>query len=66
MKKTSRLTVVLIGACAVIWTIRAILEVAYQTYNDSIFWFVMNVLCALVWIGAFAMNLKRYRANKEE
>ena len=66
MKKPSRLTVILYGVCAVIWTIRVILEVAYQTYNDSVFWFVLNVLCAVIWIAAFVVNLKRYRANQED
>lgn len=66
MKKSSRLTVILLGVCAVIWTIRAILEVVYQTYNDFVFRFILNVLCAVIWIVAFAVNLKRYRSNKEE
>ena len=66
MKQPRRLTVILFGACAVIWTIRAILEVVYQTYNDSVFWFVLNVLCAVIWIAAFVVNLKRYRSNKDE
>ena len=66
MKQSHRLTVILFGTCALIWTIRAILEVVYQTYNDSIFGFVLNVLCAVIWIAAFVVNLKRYRSNKDE
>ena len=66
MEQPRRLTVILFGACAVIWTIRVILEVVYQTYNDSVFWFVLNVLCAVIWIAAFVVNLKRYRSNKDE
>lgn len=66
MKKASLLSVILFAVCAVIWTIRAILEVAYKTYNDSVFWFVMNILCAVLWIGAFIVSLKRYRSNKDE
>ena len=66
MKQPRRLTVILFGTCAVIWTIRAILEVVYQTYNDSVFLFVLNVLCAVIWIAAFVVNLKRYRSNKDE
>ena len=66
MKKPSRLAVILFALCAVIWSIRAILEVAYKTYNDSIFWFVLNVLCAVIWIAAFIVNLKRYRSSKKE
>lgn len=60
MKKPSRFVVILYGACAVIWTARAVLEVVYQTYYDSVFWFVLNILCALLWIGAFFVSLRRY------
>ncbi len=66
MKQLRLLTVILFGACAVIWTFRAILEVINQTYNDSVFGFVLNVLCAVIWIVAFVINLKRYRSNKDE
>ena len=66
MKNPSRLTVILFGMCAVIWTIRAILEVAHQTYNYSVFGFVVNVLCAVIWIALFVVTLKRYRANQED
>lgn len=65
MKKSGQLSVTLYALCAVLWTIRAILEVAHKTYNDSVFWFVMNLLCAAVWIVAFLVNLKRYRSNKD-
>lgn len=66
MKKASRLSVILCALCAVIWAIRAILEVAYKTYNNSVFLFVMNILCAVLWIGVFIVNLKRYRSNRDE
>ena len=66
MKKTSRLAVILCALYAVLWSARAKLEVIYQTYNDSIFRFVLNILCALMGIAAFIVNLKRYRSGKEE
>lgn len=66
MKKPNRLSVILFGICAVIWTFRAILEVFYQTYRISVFWFVLNILCALVWIGAFIVNLKKYRSHQDQ
>ena len=66
MKNVSRLSVILCASCAVIWMDRVILEVVYQTYNNSVFWFVMNILCAVLWMVAFIVNLKRYRSNKEE
>ena len=66
MKKPSLFTVILFGACAVIWTVRGVFEIIYKTYNYSSFWFVLNILCALIWIAAFIVNLKRYYSNKED
>lgn len=66
MKKVSRLSVIVYALCAVIWTIRVILEIIYSAYNDSTFWFVLNILCAILWIVAFIVNLKRYRSNKDK
>ena len=66
MKKTSLLAVILYGLCAVIWTVRVVLEVVYQTYTYSIPWFILNVFCAIIWTVGFVLNLKRYRAQKEE
>lgn len=65
MKKTSLVAVILVGLAAVIWTIRAVLEIVLKTYNESIFLFVLNVLCSVVWIVSFIVNLKRYRSNRE-
>ncbi len=64
MKKPSLLSVIFYALCAVIWSIRAVYEGIFQTYNDSIFWFALNILCALIWIAAFIVNLKRYRSSK--
>lgn len=65
MKKTSLATVILVGLAAVIWTIRAVLEIVLKTYNESVFLFVLNVLCSVVWIVSFIVNLKGYRSNRE-
>ena len=65
MKKTSLVAVILVGLAAVIWTIRAVLEIVLKTYNESVFLFVLNVLCSIVWIVSFIVNLKRYRSNRE-
>lgn len=65
MKKTSLAAVILVGLAAVIWTIRVLLEIVLKTYNESVFLFVLNVLCSVVWIVSFIVNLKRYRSNRE-
>ena len=65
MKKTSLAAVILVGLAAVIWTIRVVLEIVLKTYNESVFLFVLNVLCTVVWIVSFIVNLKRYRSNRE-
>ena len=65
MKNEGRLVVILLGLCSVIWTIRVICDVIYQTYGGSGFGFVLNILCALTWIASFIVNLNRYRSNKK-
>ena len=65
MKKTSLAAVILVGLAAVIWTSRVVLEIVLKTYNESVFLFVLNVLCSVVWIVSFIVNLKRYRSNRE-
>ena len=65
MKKTSLAAVILVGLAAVIWTISVVLEIVLKTYNESVFLFVLNVLCSVVWIVSFIVNLKRYRSNRE-
>lgn len=65
MKKTGMTTVIIYALCAAVWSIRAVLEVVYQTYKDSIFWFVLNILCAVIWIAAFIKSLMKYRSGKE-
>lgn len=65
MKKTSLAAVILVGLAAVIWTIRVVLEIVLKTYNESVFLFVLNVLCSVVWIVSFIVNMKRYRSNRE-
>ena len=66
MEKPKLVTVVLCGLAAAIWTVRAILGVVYQEYSDSVFWFVLNVLCAVIWIAVFIKWLIIYRSNTKE
>ena len=66
MEKPKLVTVILCGLAAAIWTVRAILGVVYQEYSDSVFWFVLNVLCAVIWIAVFIKWLIIYRSNTKE
>ena len=66
MEKPKLVTVILYGLAASLWTVRAILGVAYQEYSDSVFWFVLNVLCAVIWIAVFIKWLIIYRSNTKE
>ena len=59
-KPIKRLTVVLYGACAVIWTVRSVLDFAY---DQSMFFKVLDPLCAAIWFLAFCKWLKRYRSK---
>lgn len=66
MKKTSLFAVVLYGICAVIWTVRAVVEIIYKTYQDSMLMFILSMLCAVVWVVAFLASLMKYRAGRDE
>lgn len=65
-KKVSLATVILNGLCAAIWILRAILAVVFREYTDSVFFFVLNVLCAVIWSGVFVKWLLKYRSQKGE
>ena len=65
MKKPSKLAVALNALCAVIWSVKVILEVVYRTYNKSGVMFGVDILCAIILIVSFIVNLKQYRFNKE-
>lgn len=65
-KHPTRITVILYLACAVIWTIKVILNIIYQTYNVSVFWFALDILVAIIWTAAFVKWRKAYCSNKDE
>ena len=66
MKKQKRITVILYGLCAVVWTLRVIFGVVCKEYDyDSVF-FILNVLTALIWIAAFVRWMLKYRSKKTD
>ena len=60
-----RITVWIYGLCAFIWSVRAFLEVIHKTYTKSVFWFCMNLFCAVLWVFSFCIVYKRYCSNKD-
>ena len=66
MKKPSRFVLMLYGACAVLWIIKVISDIVNQTIYAPGSGFVLNVICAIMWVVCFIVNLKRYLSNQEE
>lgn len=65
-KKTSFIVVALYGLCAVIWTVKSILDIYYKTYLNNGFVFALDVHCSIVWIIAFVILIIRYKADKDK
>ena len=63
MKKSKLSVVILYGLCAAIWTILAILAAVHKAYEYSQSFFVLTILCALVWFAAFVRWLIKYCSN---
>lgn len=66
---TSIISVILYGLGAVIWSVRAvfdILEIINHTSMHSTIWVVGDVLCSIIWIAAFVVQVRRYRSNNDE
>ena len=66
MKKPKRVTLVLYGLCAVIWSLRVIIGVVRKEYDYSFGSFMLNALTALIWIAAFVKWMCKYRSQKDE
>lgn len=66
MKKQNLISGIIYGICAVIWTTKSILDIIYQTHHDSVLGYVLNILCAMVWMAAFLLSMKRYRSTKKK
>ena len=63
MKKANGISVIIFALCAIIWSIRAVIDLAdivNVTSIHSTAWVVGDVLCAVVWIAAFGVQLIRY------
>lgn len=65
MKKPKRITVILYGLCAVVWTLRVIFGIAQEEYDYNSVFFLLNVLIAFIWIAAFVRWMLKYRSEKD-
>lgn len=68
MKKPSRFVLILDGICALMYTVKVIVdivEIVSKTYDNSFFLFVLNIFCAVVWIYIMIVHLKN-DSNKDE
>ncbi len=66
-KKGMRLFAVVMCALAgLIWSVRAVIDVVYQIYNESAFLLCLDILCAVIWIVAFVVQFWKYRLGREE
>ncbi len=52
--------------CAVIWSVRLVLEILDHSYRGSEFRIGMDVLCVGLWIVAAIVQYRRYRTEKEK
>lgn len=66
MKKPKRITLVLYGLCAFIWSLRVIVGIVYKEYAFSPGFVILNVLTALIWIAAFVKWLLAYHSGDDE
>lgn len=53
------------GLCAVIWAIRIILDVSKKVYIYSGFMFFLDILCTVLWIIVFVVQLKNFLRTKD-
>ncbi len=58
--------VVLFAIAAAIWLIRVVVDVVYAVPDISMAVFLLDILCALVWVIAFLVQLFRYRVSKKD
>ena len=66
MKNKKLINVILFGLCAVIWIIRVITGVVYKEYENSLWIFITNAVCAVIWVCTFIIYLVRYRSDNDE
>lgn len=59
----SKKNLILYAVCAIIWTMTSLISIVKKSYDDSMFLFVMNILCTILWYIAFISELNRSKEN---
>lgn len=65
MKKSKDATLVIYGACALIWTILTLMKIPRYTQDNSIILLILNAACAVLWIVAFVIRYRELRRNQQ-
>ena len=68
MKKTKDPTLVIDGACALIWTILTLMKVPRYMQDNSIILLILlilNAVCAVLWILAFVLRYRELQRNQQ-
>lgn len=65
MKKPKDPTLVIYGACALIWTILTLMKIPGYMQDNSIILLILNAVCAVLWIIAFMLRYRELRRNQQ-
>lgn len=57
---------VVFALAAAIWAARVVVDVVYGVPDISMAVFLLDILCALVWLIALAAQFFRYRSEKKK
>lgn len=65
MKKPKDPTLVIYGACALIWTILTLMKLPRYIQGNSILLLILNAVCAVLWIVVFVLRYRELRRSQQ-
>lgn len=66
MKKLKDPTLVIYGACTVIWTLLALSKFLQRSEDDSLLIPLLFTLCALLWLVTFVARWRTNRSKQQD
>lgn len=66
MKKVSLANVILYGACALLLGAKTVFEAVDKVYADKPAFFILDVVCTVLWITCFVISFCRFRSGDKE